>query len=121
MIGDLKKRPEKVTKGIFDSRTTVRLGRGADTLSIISELDGRPNIMAKHTGANGKVNGRGVAGENNQALDHWAGTFGYVNVRDFNAGEDTLEILGHTTTLGERITPYSMTRRGISHVLIPLR
>ena len=104
VIDDLKKRPEKAAKGFFDSRTNVRLGGGADTLSIISELDGKPNIMAKHTGANGKVNGRGVAGENNQALDHWAGTFGYVNVRGFNASEDTLEILGHTTTLGESFT-----------------
>ncbi|MEL6320147.1 MAG: hypothetical protein AAFQ57_05790 [Cyanobacteria bacterium J06626_14] len=104
VVDELKNKPWSTTKGIFDSQTNVQLGEGADTVSIISELDGRPNIMAKHTGANGKVNGRGVAGENDKALDHWAGTFGFVDVKDFNAGEDKLEILGHTTTLGESFT-----------------
>ena len=104
VVDDLKATPWSTTKGIFDSQTNVQLGEGADTVSIISELDGKSNIMAKHKGADGKFNGRGIAGENNQALDHWAGTFGLVDIKDFDASEDKIEIKGHTTTLGESFT-----------------
>ena len=104
VVDDLKSTPWKTTKDIFDSQTNVRLGEGKDTLTLISELDGRQNIMAKHTKQDGRINGNGVAGENNQALDHWAGTFGFINVKDFNARQDKLDIKGHTTTLGESFT-----------------
>lgn len=110
MLKSLKRSPHRTATRYFDQSQahTIRLGagegEGADTVSLVSELGATPEVIAKHTRANGKVNGKGVAGENDQAFDHWAGVFGYVNIVDFDATEDTLELAGHTTTLGESFT-----------------
>ena len=106
MLDSLKRSPVQTASRYFNATHTVDLGAGdgADTLSLVSELDAQPEFMLKHTGADGRINGKGVAGENGKAYDHWAGVFGFINIENFDANNDSLNILGHTTTLGESFT-----------------
>ncbi|MGF1497417.1 MAG: hypothetical protein ACFB8W_11415, partial [Elainellaceae cyanobacterium] len=108
MLESLKQNPMKVAADYFGATHSVDLGSGnndgADTLSIVSEIDALPKFMLKHTNADGRINGKGVAGENNQAFDHWAGVFGSISIANFDADNDKLKISGHTTALGESFT-----------------
>ncbi|MEM7770731.1 MAG: hypothetical protein AAF327_09490 [Cyanobacteria bacterium P01_A01_bin.37] len=108
MLEKLEKSPFRTATQYFDARHIVNLGSGkndgADRLSLVSELGATPDVIEKHTGAGGRVDGKGVAGENNQAYDHWAGVFGFVNIANFDPNNDTLELAGHTTTLGKSFT-----------------
>ncbi|MEM9217478.1 MAG: hypothetical protein AAGD25_24450 [Cyanobacteria bacterium P01_F01_bin.150] len=108
MLADLKQSPIQTATQYFNATHTVDLGSGsgdgADSLSLISELDAQPTFMLKHTGKDGRINGKGVAGENGKAYDHWAGVFGFIDIVNFDPTNDTLNLLGHTTTLGESFT-----------------
>jgi Ca2+-binding RTX toxin-like protein len=71
-------------------------GDGSDTFVFRMDLDGRPEIVAKHT-VNGIVDWEGVAGENNGVPhDHWVNSIGTDTITDFKLGQDTLQIVGHT-------------------------
>ncbi|CUH54166.1 calcium-binding protein [Shimia marina] len=81
-------------------------GSGADTLEFRWLIDAKAEILAKHTDANGDTDYsmNGVAGENDNAHDHWVETIGTKVVTDFDAAEgDTLVFKGHTVELEEAI------------------
>lgn len=75
-------------------------GNGADTFYFQLNIDAREEIIAKHTDANtGKVDWTmtGVAGENDNAHDHWVDSIGNDTIRDFDKSEgDQIIIEGHT-------------------------
>lgn len=108
MLESLKQNPVEVAAEYFGATHSVDLGSGqddgADTLSLVSEIDARPKFLLKHTQSDGRINGKGVAGENNKAYDHWAGVFGLIDVANFDPDSDTLNLVGHTTVLGESFT-----------------
>ncbi len=99
-------------------------GAGHDTFRFLTLIDARPHILAEHTGyghahhfqphdmmgmfdlsmgprAYVDWTGGGVAGENQTNHDHWVDGLGDEVIADFNAAEDTIEILGHTTLVFE--------------------
>ena len=108
MLASLKRNPVQAATRYFNATHIVDLGSGnrdgADSLSLVSEIDALPKFMLKHTGDDGRIDGKGVAGENGQAYDHWAGIFGFIDIVNFDPTNDSLNLLGHTTTLGESFT-----------------
>ncbi|MGX9351106.1 calcium-binding protein [Shimia sp. W99] len=77
-------------------------GNGADTFEFRWLIDAKDEIIAKHTDANGDIDYsmNGVAGENDNAHDHWVETIGTKVVTDFDAAEgDTFVFKGHTVQL----------------------
>ncbi len=64
-------------------------------------MNAKENIYTKHQDANGVVDWRGVAGENDNYHDHWVDGIGHEIISDFSGqgGEgDSLLITGHTVT-----------------------
>ncbi|MGF1458742.1 MAG: hypothetical protein ACFBSG_06920 [Leptolyngbyaceae cyanobacterium] len=106
MLADLKANPMQTAADYFGATHRVDLGADnhADNLDLVSELGARPQFMLKHTQADGRINGAGVAGENNAAYDHWAGVFGLIDISNFDASRDAVKLAGHTTTLGDSFT-----------------
>ncbi|MEM6838021.1 MAG: putative collagen-binding domain-containing protein, partial [Cyanobacteria bacterium P01_C01_bin.120] len=106
MLDDLKANPIQTAADYFGATHSVDLGddSNADSLALVSELGAQPKFMLKHTQNDGRIDGKGVAGENGAAYDHWAGVFGFIDIANFDAGEDTLKLAGHTTKLGESFT-----------------
>ena len=74
-------------------------GEGADTFTFRWLLDAKDEILDKHRDADGVVNYRAVAGENDAVHDHWVETIGNDTITDFNPEEDTLVFEGHTVAL----------------------
>ena len=95
-------------------------GEGADTFTFIIPIAAKVHILAEHTKDGGghahadghgfagnemnmdgyQVNWGGVAGENQNLHDHWVDSVGLQNmILDYNASEDTIEVLGHTTEI----------------------
>jgi len=77
-------------------------GTGADMFEFRWLIDARDEIIAKHTDANGDIDYsmNGVAGENDNAHDHWVESIGVKTVADYDAAEgDTLVFRGHTVQL----------------------
>jgi hypothetical protein len=82
------------------SADVIRGGLGKDEYVFKLLLNARPEIIAKHTRANGTINWRGVAGENNNVHDHWVESLGNDVILDFDRGDgDVIRIEGHTVTL----------------------
>ena len=72
-------------------------GQGADTFLFEILLNAKPEIMAKHANANGVINWKKVAGENDNVHDHWVEGVGNDVISDFNrAAGDKINIIGHT-------------------------
>ena len=76
-------------------------GNGADTFEFRWLIDGKDEIIAKHTDANGDIDYsmNGVAGENDNVHDHWVETIGIKTVTDYDASVDALVFEGHTVQL----------------------
>ena len=63
-------------------------------------LNAKEEIIARHTRADGTVNWRGVAGENDNVHDHWVEGIGNDTIVGFNQDEgDQIRVEGHTATL----------------------
>jgi RTX calcium-binding nonapeptide repeat (4 copies) len=75
-------------------------GAGADTFLFALEIDAKKKFLDKHTQADGRINGGGVAGENNKSHDHWLESIGNDTITDFSIEEgDKIQIKGHTVDL----------------------
>ena len=72
---------------------------GVNTYDFNPLLNAQPEIIEKHTNNNGKINWRGVAGENDNRHDHWVDSLGNDTIMDFSGqgGDgDKINITGHT-------------------------
>ena len=69
---------------------------GANTFQAEALLNAKPEIIAKHTGDDGKIDWRGVAGENNNYHDHWVEGPGEIVIENFGEG-DKFILRGHTS------------------------
>ena len=79
---------------------TITGGAGADRFEWRALIDAKEEVIAEHTGLNGRTNWAQVAGENDNVHDHWVEGFGLDTLTDYNKSEgDCIVIEGHTATL----------------------
>ncbi|NRB02368.1 MAG: calcium-binding protein [Rhodobacteraceae bacterium] len=75
-------------------------GAGRDKFEFHALLNARAEVIAQHTGSNGAVNWRAVAGENDNVHDHWVEGFGYDTIFDFSLEDgDSILVRGHTVEI----------------------
>ena len=75
-------------------------GEGEDHLAVETYINGKKDAIIDNLQADGRtVNWHGVAGENARVHDHWADGFGIDIFGDFNAEEDSISVIGHTTNI----------------------
>ncbi|MEM9228620.1 MAG: LamG-like jellyroll fold domain-containing protein [Pseudomonadota bacterium] len=74
-------------------------GKGMDTFLFSPLINGKLEIIKKHTRSDGSINWAGVAGENDELHDHWVDHFGIDTIGDYNAAEDTIAVIGHTANV----------------------
>jgi hypothetical protein len=95
-----------------NSNDTLIGGKGADTFLFALEMDGKQKFLTKHTQADGRIDGEGLAGENNKSHDHWLESIGDDTIADFNIEEgDKIDIKGHTVEL------FAIEKKGSDYVL----
>lgn len=83
-----------------DVNDTLVGGKGADTFVFEALLNAKVEIMEKHADANGVINWRGVAGENDNVHDHWVEGVGMDVIKDFHRSQgDKINIIGHTVNI----------------------
>lgn len=71
-------------------------GAGNDTFHYIYEMDATPEIIAKHTAADGTIDWRAIMRENENFHDHWVNWGGIDFIEDFEKGKDKIVLEGHT-------------------------
>lgn len=80
----------------------LRGGQGKDVFKFRPLLNAKDEIIAKHTRGNGRINWRGVAGENGNVHDHWVEGIGNDTILDYSAADgDQIRIEGHTATIAD--------------------
>ncbi|MEM9044355.1 MAG: LamG-like jellyroll fold domain-containing protein [Pseudomonadota bacterium] len=73
-------------------------GAGNDHFQIETLINGTRDSILDNTMANGRgIHWHGVAGENALVHNHWLDSIGIDVIADFNADEDHISIIGHTT------------------------
>ncbi len=75
-------------------------GEGADHFYFETVINAKMDIIMEHIQDDGRtINWAGVAGENNRIHDHWVDTLGIDIIADFDASEDSISVIGHTTQI----------------------
>ncbi|MEM8752415.1 MAG: LamG-like jellyroll fold domain-containing protein, partial [Pseudomonadota bacterium] len=74
-------------------------GRGRDHFYFEAQINAKFDIIQKHVMADRSIHWHGVAGENRRIHDHWVDHFGIDVIADYNASEDTISVIGHTTRI----------------------
>ncbi len=93
-------------------------GTGANTFLFEILLNAKPEIMAKHANAQGKIDWKGVTGENNNVHDHWVEGIGNDTILDFNREVgDKINIMGHTV---DPNIEYGVDEKGKEYSIINL-
>ena len=69
---------------------------GANTFQAQALLNAKPEIIAKHTDSDGRIDWQDVAGENNNYHDHWVEGPGEIVIQNFGEG-DKFILRGHTS------------------------
>ncbi|MEL6521527.1 MAG: LamG-like jellyroll fold domain-containing protein, partial [Pseudomonadota bacterium] len=73
-------------------------GEGNDHFKFETLINGKKDIIMDNLQDDGRtVNWHGVAGENQRLHDHWVDAFGIDIIADYNADEDKISVIGHTT------------------------
>lgn len=81
----------------MDSDDELTGGAGADTFFFRLDINATEEIAREHTQENGRIDWRGVAGENDNPHDHWVDGIGNDTITDFSFDEgDKIVIHGHT-------------------------
>ncbi|THH38636.1 hypothetical protein E4Z66_03445 [Aliishimia ponticola] len=75
-------------------------GAGADHMAVRTYINGKKDAILDNVMTDGRmIHWHGVAGENAQVHDHWVDGIGIDIFGDFNADEDTISVIGHTTNI----------------------
>ncbi|MEM7523221.1 MAG: LamG-like jellyroll fold domain-containing protein [Pseudomonadota bacterium] len=74
-------------------------GAGADEFYFGTLINAKQDIILKHTNVDRSIDWEGVAGENRRIHDHWVDSIGIDVIADYNADEDTISVVGHTTNV----------------------
>ncbi len=72
-------------------------GAGADEFRFETLINAKKDIILEHVDDDRTIDWMGVAGENNRLHDHWVDTLGIDVIADYDADEDTISVIGHTT------------------------
>ncbi|MDJ1015811.1 MAG: hypothetical protein QNJ35_04790 [Paracoccaceae bacterium] len=75
-------------------------GAGEDHFLFETLINGKKGILVENTLDDGRTidwSGRGVAGENARMHDHWVDSIGIDVIADYDADEDRISVIGHTT------------------------
>ena len=74
-------------------------GAGRDHFKFETLINAKKDILVEHTNDDRTIDWMGVAGENKYIQDHWVDSFGIDVIADFNAAEDRISVIGHTTNI----------------------
>ncbi len=75
-------------------------GTGKDHMLVNTYINGKKDaILDNLKDGSREINWHGVAGENARIHEHWVDGFGIDIFGDFNAAEDKISIIGHTTNI----------------------
>ncbi|QHQ35243.1 LamG-like jellyroll fold domain-containing protein [Algicella marina] len=74
-------------------------GRGRDHFYFETRINARLDIIMEHVNEDRTIDWAGVAGENTYLHDHWVDSLGIEVITDYNAGQDTISVIGHTTNV----------------------
>lgn len=86
--------------GASQSDDVISGGQGKDTFAFRLLLNAKDDILDAYTRADGSVNWRGVAGENDNVHDHWVEGIGNDVILDFSDQDgDSINIQGHTVEI----------------------
>jgi RTX calcium-binding nonapeptide repeat (4 copies) len=97
---------------LANSNDTLTGGKGADQFLFALELDGKQQFLDKHTQADGRIDGEGLAGENDSSHNHWLESIGNDTISDFNLDQgDKIRIAGHTVDL------FNIEQKGSDYIL----
>ncbi len=72
-------------------------GEGADHFRFETLINAKKDILVEHAMDNRNIHYHGVAGENTYTHDHWVDHLGIDVIADYDADEDTISVIGHTT------------------------
>ena len=75
-------------------------GPGSDHMYVNTLINGKKDIILEHiVDGTRSIDWHGVAGENRYIHDHWVDGVGIDIFADFDADEDEISIIGHTTNI----------------------
>ncbi|MEM6760453.1 MAG: LamG-like jellyroll fold domain-containing protein [Pseudomonadota bacterium] len=75
-------------------------GAGRDHMYVNTYINGKKDAILDNVKEGSRdIHWHGVAGENNRIHDHWVDGFGIDIFGDFDAEEDSISIIGHTTEI----------------------
>ncbi|MEM9811640.1 MAG: LamG-like jellyroll fold domain-containing protein [Pseudomonadota bacterium] len=74
-------------------------GEGNDHFYFETRINAKLDIIMEHVNEDRTINWHGVAGENKYLHDHWVDSLGIQIIGDYNAEEDTISVVGHTTNV----------------------
>ena len=73
-------------------------GDGKDHFLFETQINAKKDILVDNLKDDGRtINWHGVAGENARLHDHWVDAFGIDVIADYDADDDTISVIGHTT------------------------
>ncbi|MEO0632866.1 MAG: LamG-like jellyroll fold domain-containing protein, partial [Pseudomonadota bacterium] len=96
-------------------------GAGSDHMYVNTYINGKKDAILDNVKEGSRdINWHGVAGENNRIHDHWVDGFGIDIFGDFNANEDTISIIGHTTEIEISYQAVDTDNDGIDDAVLSL-
>ncbi|MDU8943254.1 calcium-binding protein [Ovoidimarina sediminis] len=72
-------------------------GAGKDLFLFETYINAKEEIILDHVNDDRTIDWMGVAGENDRLHDHWVDGFGIDVIADYDAEEDRIAVIGHTT------------------------
>ena len=104
--------------GTFNPNDTLTGGRGRDVFEIRTLLDAKRSIIEQHLDEDGRIDWRGIAGENGNVHDHWVQNFGTDTITDYQAGIDKIKLVGHTIAIESVTNKTDEIGRAYTEILV---